>query len=84
MRRLLIDTNIYSNAMLGTTEVVSELQRTEEIGISAVSIGELLSGITGGNSKLAGQAEFGRIVNPNVGGDNTKNETKKNHPAIRL
>ena len=48
MKNLLIDTNIYTYALEGDPEVVSVLQQAHEIGISAVSIGELLSGLKGG------------------------------------
>ncbi|OCC15970.1 virulence associated protein C [Dissulfuribacter thermophilus] len=44
MRRLLIDTNIYSCALRGHDEVVEILRRAELIGFSVVSIGELLTG----------------------------------------
>jgi len=48
MIAMLIDTNIYSLAMKGEPKVVSVLQRITEIAISAVSIGELLSGFKAG------------------------------------
>ncbi len=51
MNRLLIDTNIYSNAMWGESDVMSNLQRAELIGISTISIGELLSGFKGGKKE---------------------------------
>jgi tRNA(fMet)-specific endonuclease VapC len=44
MNALLIDTNIYSHAMRGDTEIISTLQQAAHIGITAISIGELLSG----------------------------------------
>ena len=49
VNKILIDTNIYSHAMRGTATVVAELQRASEIGICAISIGELLSGFKGGS-----------------------------------
>ncbi len=49
MSRILIDTNIYSHALRGTQEVVETLRFVNEISISAISIGELLSGFKGGN-----------------------------------
>ena len=48
IRRLLIDTNIYSYALKGDSEVVGVLKKAEEIGFSVISIGELLSGFKGG------------------------------------
>ena len=47
MKRLLIDTNIYSYALRGDDSVVEVLKKTEHIGISVISIGELLSGFKG-------------------------------------
>jgi predicted nucleic acid-binding protein len=47
MNRLLIDTNIYSHALRGTLDIVEVLRSVNQIAISAVSIGELLSGFKG-------------------------------------
>ena len=44
MKKVLIDTNIYSLAMKGEANVVNTLRRIDQIGFSAISIGELLSG----------------------------------------
>ena len=41
MKKVLIDTNIYSFALRGDVEVVNALRRIEVIGFSAISIGEL-------------------------------------------
>jgi len=49
MNKILIDTNIYSYALRGDEETVTELQRVSEISITSISIGELLSGFKGGN-----------------------------------
>lgn len=51
MNKVLIDTNIYSHAMRGTEEVVNSLKYIADIGISAISIGELLSGFKAGNKE---------------------------------
>jgi len=48
MKNLLIDTNIYSLAMRGALETIKTLQEAHEIGICAISIGELISGFKGG------------------------------------
>lgn len=58
MTKILIDTNIYSYAMKGEDDVVSILQQASEIGISAISIGELLSGFKGGKREKENQAEL--------------------------
>ena len=48
MKKVLIDTNIYSLAMKGDEEVINVLKRIDTIGISTISIGELFSGFKGG------------------------------------
>ena len=58
MRRLLIDTNIYSYALKGDDEVVEVLKKAEQIGISVISIGELLSGFKGGGKEKKNREEL--------------------------
>ena len=58
MKKVLIDTNIYSYAMKGDPETIAVLQQSHEIGICAVSIGELLSGFKGGNRELENRKEL--------------------------
>ena len=58
MKRLLIDTNIYSFALRGNERVVSILQKADNIGLSTVSIGELLSGFKGGKREQKNRAEL--------------------------
>ena len=48
MKDALIDTNIYSYAMKGDPEIIYILRQLRLIGITSVSIGELLSGFKGG------------------------------------
>ena len=45
MKRVLIDTNIYVEAMFGNAELITKLQEVELIGLSAISLGELFAGI---------------------------------------
>ncbi len=49
MKRVMIDTNIYSLALKGDQDVADYLRQVDRIGICTVSIGELLSGFKGGN-----------------------------------
>jgi len=49
--KILIDTNIYSEFMRGNNKVRNILREIEVIGISVISIGELLSGFKGGVSE---------------------------------
>jgi len=58
MKRLLIDTNIYSYALKGDDEVVDVLKKAEQIGISVISIGELLSGFKGGGKEQKNREEL--------------------------
>lgn len=58
MNRLLIDTNIYSNALKGDEKIVTILQKANEIGIVSISIGELLSGFKGGNKEHQNREEL--------------------------
>jgi len=58
MRRLLIDTNIYSYALKGDHGVVEVLKKCEQIGISVISIGELLSGFKGGGREQKNREEL--------------------------
>jgi len=58
MKKVLIDTNIYSLAMRGEANVVSTLRRIDQIGFSAISIGELLSGFKGGRRETENREEL--------------------------
>lgn len=48
MKSLLIDTNIYTHALKGDEQVVSILRGARRIGISSISLGELLAGFRKG------------------------------------
>ena len=58
MNKILIDTNIYSLAMKGEANVVNTLRRIDQIGFSAISIGELLSGFKGGSRETENREEL--------------------------
>ena len=58
MKKVLIDTNIYSLAMKGEANVVNTLRRIDQIGFSAISIGELLSGFKGGRRETENREEL--------------------------
>ena len=59
MNKILIDINIYFCAMLGDSNVTAALRQVNHIGISAISIGELLSGFRGGNREQENRQEPG-------------------------
>jgi len=58
MKRILIDTNIYSYALKGDQAVIQILQKAEVIGISSISIGELISGFKGGRREKKNREEL--------------------------
>ena len=58
MKSLLIDTNIYTHAFNGNTEVIRILQRAQKISICAITIGELLSGFKAGSKQDINKAEL--------------------------
>ncbi|SJM92925.1 Ribonuclease VapC [Crenothrix polyspora] len=62
MNALLIDTNIYSYAMRGDIEIVKNLQQVAHIGITAISIGELLSGFKAGNKEKINRQELNQFL----------------------
>ncbi len=62
MRRLLIDTNIYSYALRGDDGVVEVLRKAEQIGFSVISIGELLSGFKGGEREQKNREELEKFL----------------------
>ncbi|NIA30386.1 MAG: PIN domain-containing protein [Actinobacteria bacterium] len=62
MNRVLIDTNIYSEALRGNDYVVAKLQSCEIIAISPIIIGELLSGFKGGNKYQKNLDELNKFL----------------------
>lgn len=58
MKKVLIDTNIYSLAMKGDNHVVERLREIDQIGISTISIGELFSGFKGGSREEMNKEEL--------------------------
>jgi tRNA(fMet)-specific endonuclease VapC len=58
MKKLLIDTNIYSLAMKGDSEVVKVLRKIDLIGFSSVSAGELYLGFKGGSREDKNREEL--------------------------
>lgn len=62
MSKLLIDTNIYSGALRGDAEIVAVLRQVSHIGISAITIGELLSGFMAGKREKENRQELGRFL----------------------
>lgn len=63
MNGILIDTNIYSQAMRGNATVVDTLRRIPHIGFSSISVGELLSGFKSGNKEQKNRQELTAFLN---------------------
>jgi tRNA(fMet)-specific endonuclease VapC len=62
MKKVLIDTNIFSLAMKGDASTVQVLRKIDQIGFSAVSIGELLSGFKAGNREPENREELNMFL----------------------
>ncbi len=62
MNKIIIDTNIYSNLLRGDSEVNDTLRQVSHIGISIISIGELLSGFRVGNRIKENRDELGQFL----------------------
>jgi tRNA(fMet)-specific endonuclease VapC len=58
MKKVLIDTNIYSLAMKGDANVVDTLKKIDLIGFAAVSVGELYSGFKNGSRETTNREEL--------------------------
>jgi predicted nucleic acid-binding protein len=62
MNKILIDTNIYSNSLRGNSEVIQVLRQVSHIGITAITIGELLSGFRAGNRMKENREELSKFL----------------------
>ncbi len=62
MNGILIDTNIYSEAMRGNAAVVDTLRQVPHIGFSSISVGELLSGFKSGNREQKNRQELSAFL----------------------
>lgn len=62
MNEMLIDTNIYSNAMRGEDAVVATLRRAPRVGVTSISIGELLSGFKGGANEQENRTQLAEFL----------------------
>ena len=62
MKSLLIDTNIYTNALKGDHKTISVLQQVREMAICSISIGELLSGFKAGTREKKNREELAEFL----------------------
>jgi len=58
MKKVMIDTNIYSTAMKGEPRVVDLLRKIDQIGISTISVGESFSGFKAGSREEKNREEL--------------------------
>jgi predicted nucleic acid-binding protein len=58
MKAVVVDTNVYCNAMRGDPAAGSLLRQTEKIILPVVVMGELLSGFKGGDRERANRAQL--------------------------
>ncbi len=58
MRKVMIDTNIYSLAMKGDQNTTDILRKVDYIGISTISIGELIAGFQAGTREKKNREEL--------------------------
>ncbi len=83
MNRILIDTNVYSAAMRGDAETVRLLRRVSHIGISSVSVGELLSGFRAGGREQKNRQELTIFLgSPRVALYPVDEETAEHYSAV--
>lgn len=83
MNRILIDTNVYSAAMRGDAETVRLLRRVAHIGISSVSVGELLSGFRAGGREQKNRQELGIFLDsPRVALYPVDEETAEHYSSV--
>lgn len=83
MNKILIDTNIYSNALRGNSDIIATLKQVSQIGITAISIGELLSGFKGGLKEERNRKELGGFLDsPRVSIISVDEDTAEYYSAI--
>ena len=83
MNKILIDTNIYSTAMRGRSDVEAVLRQVSHVGITAISIGELLSGFSAGNREKENREELGAFLDsPRVHLYSVNEDTAEYYSAV--
>ena len=62
MKKIIIDTNIYSNAMRGLPKAVKVFQRHKTILFSPIVVGELLAGFKKGHKEEANKVQLRQFL----------------------
>lgn len=65
MKKVLIDTNIYCNAMRGEKSAIDIIQRAEKMLFSPIVIGELYSGFKNGKYENKNRELLRKFINSN-------------------
>ena len=83
IRSALIDTNIYSYLLKGDEEITEGIRRLSAIGLSCVSIGELLAGFRRGNNERENRRRLGEFLDsPRVATYGIDEITAEHYSAI--
>ena len=76
MRKVLIDTNVYSSFKRNDSDIVSTFQHFDFIGISITVLGELYAGFSGSTREKYNRQELEKFINsPRVNFINTDIDT---------
>ena len=62
MKRIIIDTNLYTAFKRNDTDALALLQRAEYIGVNSVILGELLAGFRCGNREKQNRLELDQFL----------------------
>lgn len=63
MRKILLDTNAYSELMRGNADVLAILQHAEWVGLTATSLGELIGGFAFGKKHQENLQQLNKFLN---------------------
>jgi tRNA(fMet)-specific endonuclease VapC len=62
MRAIMLDTNAYTDFMLGVAEVVEVVAYADRLALNSIVLGELLGGFAAGNRESKNRAELTRFL----------------------
>ena len=83
MKKIMLDTNIYTSFKQNDAFILETLRRAEFIGISVVVLGELLCGFKGGNRERKNREELEQFLDsPRVHIIQTDEETAEFYARI--
>jgi tRNA(fMet)-specific endonuclease VapC len=85
MKRILIDTNVYSAFKANNQEVIHEFQSCEEIHVNIVVLAELVAGFKAGSKEDRNREELKLFLNsPRIVLDHMSEETAEFYAGIYL